>query len=547
MADSESGKLCVQIIHEHFGPLTAQIAAVLLHRGRLSMPQLARELGLKSQTVRAAVLVLVQHNILWHAETDDRTEVMEINIDECIARLRFGHYMSLAREIFGQEASEIVAILLDHGKLRLPDILSRLLVSKPKEQAVYTQMVHKLISSTHLKPSTVLSHICPRDKLINYEADELKKKKTAIISAKDIREAKDLAVARLRKEEEEAEKIGFKRKAKEALSGRASKKQIVEEDVIDEDVYFRVNHSKFNVQIRNNLIVAAAAERYNDAAAVVICATLKAAEAKSSLTDLRSEAVTTNNIMSSIPENHELASGLSYTSSKSSKAPKAPSTANLVKEFIGILSAADNPTPAGVAGSFLSTSSSAGKVQVEYDIIHRRLRRRVLEAVVRERFGDDGVRIIRILLATGKMDDKHIAKVAMKPPKDVRTVLAGMSSAGIIAMQEVPKSADRAPIRTFYLWHVDLPKTYAVLLRNLYKTLFNIQMRKRAEEEDNALIRGILDKCERGGLRDESQLTRPEREMLADWQEKRRRLTVLETRILQSVFVLKELGGNDVD
>ena len=65
---------------------------------------------------------------------------------------------------------------------------------------------------------------------------------------------------------------------------------------------------------------------------------------------------------------------------------------------------------------------------------------------------------------------------------------------------------------------MDLPKTYAVLLRNLYKTLFNIQMRKRAEEEDNALIRGILDKCERGGMRDESQLTRPEREMLADWQ-----------------------------
>lgn len=70
-------------------------------------------------------------------------------------------------------------------------------------------MMHKLLSSAHLKPSTVLSHICPRDKLINYEADELKKKKTAILSAKDIREAKDLAATRLRTEEQEAEKIGL--------------------------------------------------------------------------------------------------------------------------------------------------------------------------------------------------------------------------------------------------------------------------------------------------------------------------------------------------
>ncbi|KZV94041.1 hypothetical protein EXIGLDRAFT_739978 [Exidia glandulosa HHB12029] len=543
MADSESSKLCVQIIHEQFGPLTSQIASVLLHRGRLSMPQLARALGLKSQTVRAAVIVLVQHNVLWHAETDDRTEVMEINVDECIARLRFGQYIWLAKEQFGTEAAAIVQLLLDHGKLRLPDILDRLHLNKDKDKTTHATMVHKLLTTAHLKPSTVLSHICPRDKLITYEAEELKKKKTAILAAKDIREAKELAVARLRNEEQEAEKIGLKRKAKDPLPGRASKKQVVEEEVIDEEVYFRVNYAKFNVHIRNNLVVAAASERYNDAAGAVVRATLKAAETKQvNVTEVRSDAVTTNNIMSAIPEDCDLSSGIKYSSSKKQ------STATLVKEFIGILSAADNPTPAGLAGSFLSTSSTGGKIQVEFDIIHRRLRRRVLEAVVRERWGDDGVRIIRIILSTGKMDDKHIAKVAMKAQKEVRTMLAAMNSAGIIAMQEVPKGADRAPIRTFYLWHVDLPKTYAVLLRNLYKTLFNIQLRKHAEEVDNSQVLDVIAKAERGaGILDETLLMPNERKMVAEWREKRRRLTVLEMRVLESVFVLKELGGSDVD
>ena len=94
--------------------------------------------------------------------------------------------------------------------------------------------------------------------------------------------------------------------------------------------------------------------------------------------------------------------------------------------------------------------------------------------------------------------------------------------------------------------YVNLPKTYAVILRDLYKTLFNIQHRKRSEAESSVMVQSVLEKLERGG-HDDSQLTRTEREFLADLSDKRQRLTVLELRVLQSVFVLKELGGMDVD
>ena len=78
-----------------------------------------------------------------------------------------------------------------------------------------------------------------------------------------------------------------------------------------------------------------------------------------------------------------------------------------------MLSSADNPTPVGRAASFMSFGSS--KVQVEFDIISRRLRRRVLEAVTRERHGDDGVRILRLLLDTGKMDEKQVSVYRVFP------------------------------------------------------------------------------------------------------------------------------------
>ena len=75
---------------------------MLLVKGRLPLGQLARISELKLRTARAAVLVLVQHNILWHTESNDEVEMFEINIDECLMRLRFGRFVWLSQQIFGQ-------------------------------------------------------------------------------------------------------------------------------------------------------------------------------------------------------------------------------------------------------------------------------------------------------------------------------------------------------------------------------------------------------------------------------------------------------------
>jgi DNA-directed RNA polymerase III subunit RPC3 len=40
----------------------------------------------------------------------------------------------------------------------------------------------------------------------------------------------------------------------------------------------------------------------------------------------------------------------------------------------------------------------------------------------------------------------------MIAPKDLRPMLGALSSDSLISIQEVPKSADRNPTRTFYLW-----------------------------------------------------------------------------------------------
>jgi DNA-directed RNA polymerase III subunit RPC3 len=71
-----------------------------------------------------------------------------------------------------------------------------------------------------------------------------------------------------------------------------------------------------------------------------------------------------------------------------------------------MLSAADNPSSEGRSASFISYSAS--KIQVEFEIIARRLRRNIVETIAREKHGPEGARIVRLLLNTGKLDEKQV-------------------------------------------------------------------------------------------------------------------------------------------
>ncbi|EPQ58252.1 hypothetical protein GLOTRDRAFT_36462 [Gloeophyllum trabeum ATCC 11539] len=536
MADVNTARLCTEIVESHFGPLTAKVASILLTRGRLGLAQLVRFSGLKPRTIRACIIVLVQHNVLWHAHTEEEGEVVEFNIQECLIRLRFGRFVWQTEVLFGKEAAAVIQLLLDHGKLRRPEIISRLSTADPKSSMSYSQALHKLLSGSYIKPSTLLSHQSPRDKRIKYEAEE-RGKLVGLPTAKQLREAKEAATARLKREEEEAERVGLKRKAADQLNQRSSsKRKIIEEDEVDDDVYFRVNYDRYNVHIRNKLIESAVRERYNDAAASVMRAVLKTTEGKQvDVAEPRSDPVSLASIAEHILDEAELSSGLILPSSH-----KKPSDIALMKDYLGMLACADNPTPAGRSASFVSFGGS--KVQVEFEIVGRRLRRRVLEAVTRERHGDDAVRIVRLLLDRGKMDEKQISKVAMMAPKDVRPLLSALSADSLVSLQEVPRSADRNPTRTFYLWYVDLTKAYTMLLGFLYKSIYNIGARRHAEAQEPS-VKAVLDKRERSDvMQDERLLTRVEREIIQEWESRRDKLTVLEMRVEEAVFIIRDLG-----
>ena len=86
----------------------------------------------------------------------------------------------------------------------------------------------------------------------------------------------------------------------------------------------------------------------------------------------------------------------------------------LIQSFCALLAAEDNPTAMGLMSQFISKTKSSrdssGSYAVEFEVVCRRLKRRVLDAVVRERWGDDAARVMTVVLKHEKMDEKHVSE-----------------------------------------------------------------------------------------------------------------------------------------
>ena len=90
--------------------------------------------------------------------------------------------------------------------------------------------------------------------------------------------------------------------------------------------------------------------------------------------------------------------------------------------------------------------------------------------------------------------------------------------------------------------YVDLHKAYSVILGNLYKTMYNIEIRRRVEREA-VDVKAVLEKRGRSDVsQDESLLSRLEQGILKEWESKQDKLAVLEMRVDETVFIVKDLG-----
>jgi hypothetical protein len=104
--EATSTCLASRIAYHSFGSDVGEVASCLLLRGRLSLADLSRlnYPRLSSAAIRDSLLILLQQNCAWHAEVNG-IEYFEANEEELLMRLRFGHYVKMASDQWGEEVS----------------------------------------------------------------------------------------------------------------------------------------------------------------------------------------------------------------------------------------------------------------------------------------------------------------------------------------------------------------------------------------------------------------------------------------------------------
>ncbi|KAF7593170.1 RNA polymerase III subunit C82 [Aspergillus hancockii] len=176
---------------------------------------------------------------------------------------------------------------------------------------------------------------------------------------------------------------------------------------------------------------------------------------------------------------------------------------------------------------------------IEFRHLARKLRHLELERMIEARYGDVALRIVRVLHAKGKLDEKRLQEISLLPFKDLRQVLASMQGGGFVDLQEVPRDAQRQPSRTIFLWFYDPDRVCNSVLEDTYRAMSRCLQRLRFER---TRLKEFLEKTERSDVKgnEERYLSEAELTLLEQWKAKEALLLGEVARLDEMVAVMRD-------
>lgn len=120
------------------------------------------------------------------------------------------------------------------------------------------------------------------------------------------------------------------------------------------------------------------------------------------------------------------------------------------------------------------------------------LKRKNSHSILGSKYGSPVAgRIFEVLLSNGQLEETQVVDFATSPKQEVRTLLYKMLKDGFVSIQSVPRTSDRLPARSLYLWKVNRKAVYDRMLDSFYLSWANI---KRRMESEHANIKPLFDK-----------------------------------------------------
>ncbi|KAG1449141.1 hypothetical protein G6F46_008167 [Rhizopus delemar] len=540
---SFQARLCKEIVLEDFGPFVSQVARQLLLKGRLALPDIIRFTGLSTRQVKESLVVLVQHSIVYFSEAPEgkiEPTFYSIDPERIMMRLRMGSILRDVDERYGKEAETICKLLFLNGRMTMKGVMQWAKQNVKRGQLdKFRQSFTQLVVNQHIKATLPEHSRSTMDRLL--AATEKENEKYTIMTSKDIANAKLSAQAQIDAEYGTDEIIGMKRKVvdpmdyqrKRAALSEVGQEMEEEEAEIDEKIFFSVNYDKFNMLFRNDAIIDFATERINRSAGQIVKAFFEYGKDKmKTLKEQDSPSATPVHIANVVTKTDVATRGDIVLPKDPLEPNKKPSLQEIVRGYITLL----KMDPAGFIKS--KDERGANHYAVNFEKLRNTMKRRIIEGLVRERYGVATCRVFKILIEKGKLDESQIQKLAMLPAKDTREKLALLKTKGFVEIQEVPRTADRAPGRCFHLWYVPLEKCYQEVLVDSYRIICNLQQRKRQELK---LRKRLVDKIARKDVMENPDLLgEGEKKEIEQMNKVFERLEVAKSRVDLVVMILRD-------
>lgn len=524
-------RLCGLLLQEHFGEVVEKVAIHLLRSGVLNLRALVHETKLPLDLVKKSLCVLVQHGMCTFGpgrRGPGGPVEYQMNSENILHMLRYPRYIYTAKSLYGDTGELIVEEILQRGQMTMSTTVStvadRLTHNMPEGQSMdYSEVVtafSRLVETHFLQRCPPMLSAEPSSSGdANSNPPPAVTKPSEPESHPDCYKLPYINITGKGKRRRSDEVEVHKSAAKKAKTDSS--------EFGDEGIYWKVNFERFHLHFRDQTIISAVACKLDQTSSEIVRTMLRMSEVTTPANAAFTQALSANEIFRSLPSNYNIAR-------------------QILDQYLTLL--VDDPMEfVGKTGD-----SGGGMFVVNLHRALANLGRATLESVVQERFGSRSARIFRLLLRKRHLEQKQVEDFAMIPAKEAKDMLYTLLSENLVQLQEIPKTPDHAPSRTFYLYTVNQLPTARLLLQHCYKTVGNLIERRQYETKEN---KRLLEKSQRieailASLQAteaeaeqltevEEMITAPERQQLESLRHHINKLDSSENQVDETIFLLE--------
>ncbi|NXY25165.1 RPC3 polymerase, partial [Atrichornis clamosus] len=518
-------RLCSLLLQEHFGEIVEKVGNSLLRTGPRPLRLLVGDTGLLLDQVKKALCVLIQHNLVRYEVQPRGSVEYEARSERILRILRYPRYIYTAKTLYGDPGELLVEELLLHGHLSMSCAVARVADRLTETMEDGKTMDYTEVSSTFVRlADTHFIQRCPMVPESPQSTGAVSPPAPSLaIAERDMYVVPRLSLVGKGKRRHlcDEEEEGEHRAKRQKQEGGSS------ETPLDDGIYWQVNLERFHQHFRDQALVSAVASRMDQTSSEVVRTMLRMSEVTTASVASHTQPLSSNEIFRSLPAGYNIGK-------------------QVLDQYLALL--ADDPLEfVGKSGD-----SGGGTYTVTSRAPPRPFPYPSLIRLLLHRFGSRCARIFRLLLRKKHLEQKQVEDFAMIPAKEAKDMLYRMLSENLVSLQEIPKTPDHAPSRTFYLYTVNVTAAARMLLHRCYKSVANLMERRHHEMRENKRlleksqrVEAILASMQATGaevaqLREiEEMITGPERQQLETLKRNVNKIDASENQVDETIFVLE--------